>query len=220
MSERSDSGNTGGDSDDNSEAASSPAPLGIVAVLDACVLYPASLRDLFVTLAVNGLYLPKWTDTIHREWIENLLEQDAEQNDPPRLERARLERSRELMERACPRSRVTDYESLIETLTLPDADDRHVLAAAITGGAATIVTFNRRHFPASALTPYGIQPLSPDAFLCALYDAMPERFREAVQQILARLRNPPRTWEEHVDVLRDNGLPQLAVRLAATVTSD
>ena len=74
----------------------SPTPLGIVAVLDACVLYPASLRDMFVTLAVNGLYLPKWTDTIHAEWIENLLEQDAAQNAPPRLERARLERSRDL----------------------------------------------------------------------------------------------------------------------------
>ena len=103
---------------------------------------------------------------------------------------------------------------------MPDADDRHVLAAAITAGAATIVTFNRRHFPAARLSPYGIQALSPDAFLCAVYDATPERFREAVQQILARLRNPPRTWEGHVTVLRDNGLTQLAARLAATVVSD
>jgi hypothetical protein len=200
--------------------AAAPVLLGSVAVLDACVLYPASLRDLFVTLAVGGLYLPRWTDTIHTEWIENLLEQDAERNDPPRLERARLLRSRELMERACPRSRVTDYEPLIETLSLPDPYDRHVLAAAITCGASIIVTFNRRHFPASALAPHGIEALHPDAFLSALLAAAPERFRAAVQAILDRLKNPPRTWAEHVAVLRDNALPRLAARLAADESSE
>mgnify|MGYP006910489771 CR=1 FL=1 len=69
-----------------------------VAVVDANVLYPASLRDLFLTLATSGLYLPKWTDRIHEEWMENLLEEDRKRHDPPRLERARLERTRDLME--------------------------------------------------------------------------------------------------------------------------
>jgi len=85
------------------EPVASTAPLfAPTVVLDACVLYPASLRDLFVTLAVNGLYLPKWTDEIHAEWIENLLEHDRKQNDPPRLERTRLARVRDLMERSAP----------------------------------------------------------------------------------------------------------------------
>lgn len=189
------------------------ALLGCVAVLDACVLYPASLRDLFVTLAVNGLYLPKWTDTIHDEWIDNLLEKDQKQNHPPRLDRVRLIRSRDLMERACSRSRVTDYETIIETLSLPDAEDRHVLAAAIASEADTIVTFNLRDFPAAVLVPQGIQPLHPDTFLCGLFDQTPERFIVAVEQILSRLKNPPRTWDEHLAVLRSNGLPQIAVRL-------
>ena len=192
--------------------------LGAVAVLDACVLYPASLRDLFVTLAVNGLYLPKWTDTIHAEWIENLLERDQKQsqkqNHPPRLDRGRLMRSRDLMERACPRSLVTDYDSLISTLSLPDANDRHVLAAAIAAQADTIVTFNLSDFPASALGPQGVQALHPDIFLCRLFDQKPERFVNAIKEILERLKDPPRSWNEHMDILRNGGLPQLAARLS------
>ena len=37
------------------------------AVLDACVLYPAALRDFLMRLAVM-LYQPKWTEAIHEEY--------------------------------------------------------------------------------------------------------------------------------------------------------
>jgi predicted nucleic acid-binding protein len=37
---------------------------------------------------------------------------------------------------------VAGYEDLIEAIELPDTDDRHVLAAAIVGGADVIVTYN------------------------------------------------------------------------------
>ena len=197
-----------------SEEQAAVLPLVPVAVVDANVLYPASLRDLFLTLATSRLYLPKWTDKIHEEWMENLLDEDRKRHNPPRLERARLERTRDLMERASPRSRVTDNESLIPTLSLPDADDRHVLAAAIASGAPVIVTFNRRDFPRSTLADYGIRAVHPDDFLCGLYDDAPEQFRSAIGQILDRLKNPPRSWAEHIELLRDNRLPKLAARLA------
>jgi hypothetical protein len=41
---------------------------GFVAVYDACVLYPAPLRDLLMHLALSGLYHARWTERIHREW--------------------------------------------------------------------------------------------------------------------------------------------------------
>jgi hypothetical protein len=46
----------------------------LIAIYDSCVLYPAPLRDLLVRLARAGLFRARWTDTIHDEWIRNVLE--------------------------------------------------------------------------------------------------------------------------------------------------
>jgi hypothetical protein len=121
------------------------------AVLDACVLYSASLRDLFMHLAAGLVFQPKWTNQIHAEWIRSLLEQR------PDLERARLERTRELMNRWARDWHVPRYAALIPTLSLPDPKDRHVLAAAIAGQVALIVTFDLSHFPEATLAAHGIR---------------------------------------------------------------
>ena len=65
------------------------------------------------------------------------------------------------MDEATRDSLVTGYEPLIASLTLPDPDDRHVLAAAIAGRCDVIVTQNLKHFPDAALAPFEIeaQPL-------------------------------------------------------------
>lgn len=44
------------------------------AIFDACVLYPAPLRDLLVHLALTDLFRAKWTEAIHEEWIRSVLE--------------------------------------------------------------------------------------------------------------------------------------------------
>jgi predicted nucleic acid-binding protein len=105
-------------------------------VYDACLLYPASIRDLAVELARTGLLRAKWTTRIHAEWINALIRQR------PELDRARLERVAALMNSGVTDCLVTGFESLEAGLTeLPDPDDRHVLAAAIHSGAQEIVTF-------------------------------------------------------------------------------
>ena len=109
-------------------------------IFDACVLYPAPLRDILLRLATTGLFTAKWTDQIHDEWIRNAVKKRPELKD-------KLPRTRELMNRAVPDSLVTGYEFLIESLELPDSNDRHVLAAAIRSGAQAIVTFNLKDFP-------------------------------------------------------------------------
>ena len=116
-----------------------------VAVLDACVLYPAPLRDLLLRLALTDLFRARWTDRIHEEWIQSLLSKR------PDLSRERLQRTRGLMDRTVPDCLVTGFEELIETLVLPDPDDRHVLAAAIRSQAGVIVTYNIRDFPEEVL---------------------------------------------------------------------
>ena len=60
------------------------------------------------------------------------------------------------MDAAVPGAMVEDFEHRIPGLTLPDPDDRHVLAAAIEAEADVIVTFNTRDFPAPVVAQYGI----------------------------------------------------------------
>lgn len=138
-----------------------------VVLYNANVLYPFHLRNLLVQLGVNDIVEPRWTDMIHDEWIRNLAATGIAGRD-------RLLRTRDIMKRVLPGADVSGYESLIDGLSLHDPDDRHVLAAAITGGADIILTFNVRHFPASALDPFGIACREPDGFLCELYESDPE----------------------------------------------
>lgn len=100
-------------------------------VFDACVLYPAPLRDFLLRLSTTGLFAAKWTDHIHDEWIRNILKARPDLED-------KLSRTRDLMNRAVPDARITSYEVLTEKLVLPDANDRHVLAAAIRSGAQVL----------------------------------------------------------------------------------
>ncbi len=84
-----------------------------VALLDACVLYPAPIRDLLLNLADVELYTPKWTDQIHQEWTRNLL------LNRPELKATQLERTTQAMNKAFPDANVVRYEALIDSLTLP-----------------------------------------------------------------------------------------------------
>src|SRR5215813_13223617 len=123
----------------------------LTALFDACVLYPAPLRDLLMWLALTGLFNARWTDQIHDEWIRNVLA------DRPDLKAEQLERTRLLMNTKVRDCLVTGYDDLIERLTLPDPDDRHVLAAAIRAGADVIVTINLRDFPEPTLAQFSIE---------------------------------------------------------------
>lgn len=130
--------------------------MAYTALLDACVLYPAALRDLLMRLAVTDLYRAKWTSDIHDEWMRNLAARR------PDIPRERIGRIRELMDSHVRDSIVENYAPLIAGLALPDPKDCHVLAAAIKGRADVIVTFNLKDFPDEALAPYGIEAQHPD----------------------------------------------------------
>lgn len=138
-----------------------------VVLYDANLLYPFHLRNLFVQLGVNHLVAPRWTDAIHEEWIGNLVADG-------RATRERLLGTRDIMNRVLPEADVRGYEHRITGLTLPDAGDRHILAAAIEARAELILTFNLKHFPSEILKPFGLTARDPDAFLCDLHAADPE----------------------------------------------
>ncbi len=180
----------------------------LIVVYDACVLYPAPLRDLLMSLTQSGLFQARWTEQIHREWMENLL------RNSPHLTRERLERTRDKMNAAVRDCLVEDYEPLIETLDLPDADDRHVLAAAIASGASRIVTFNLKDFPLSRLQTYGVVAQHPDEWVSDLLQRDALRVCLAVAQQRARLRDPARTVEELLETFVLQGLPKSVERLS------
>ena len=171
-------------------------------IYDACVLYPAPLRDLLMWLALTDLYRARWSDGIHEEWTSNLLEQR------PDLTAAMLERTRSLMNQSVRDALVTGFERLIPTITLPDPDDRHVVAAAIHSGASLIVTFNLKDFPAEALRPYNLTAQHPDDFILDLLDLQPALVCQAVANQRRTLKNPPKTVDEYLDTLLKQGLTQ------------
>jgi hypothetical protein len=171
-----------------------------VAVYDACVLYPAPLRDLLIRLARTGLFRARWTDQIHNEWIRSV------HANRPDLSLDLLHRTKTLMNESVLDCLVTGYEGLANSVTLPDDGDRHVLAAAIRCQAGTIVTFNLKDFPREVLRPYGIEAQHPDDFISHQFDLSQVAVCSAVKEQRESLKNPPRTIEELLDTFLSLGL--------------
>ncbi|MBB5235554.1 PIN domain-containing protein [Deinococcus budaensis] len=181
---------------------------------DANVLYPSLLRDLLIRLAGADLVELRWSDEVQNEWIRNLLEHR------PDLSPAALERTRQRMEGAVSGARVTGYEPRVPTLSLPDPEDRHVLAAAITGEATHLLTFNLRDFPVSILQPYGITPVHPDAALLAWLQEWPHEVVAVVRRLSTALQRPPMSPQAVADGLVTLSLPVSAERLRFLLESD
>ncbi len=171
-----------------------------IVVLDACVLYPAALRSLMMWLAVHELMQPKWSEYIHDEWMRNVLK------DRPDLTREQLERTRRLMDEHGGDCLVTGYEEHIESLTLPDADDRHVLAAGIEAGADAIITWNLADFPKKVVRQHGIEVQTPDQIVCALIEGSIASVLAAMKDHRTSLKNPPKSPAEYLETLKQQGL--------------
>jgi hypothetical protein len=181
--------------------------MAFIVLYDACVLYPAPLRDLLVRIANTGIVRARWTDAILDECFRSILEQR------PDLKPEALKRTRELMKQAVPDCLVTGFETLIDGLSLPDKDDRHVLAAAVRAGAQTIVTFNLVDFPDDKLAPYGVEAKHPDDFVLDTIDLAPGVVAKVVSDQAGALKNPPRSVGELLDTLRAQGLVRSVARL-------
>lgn len=108
---------------------------------------------------------------------------------------------------------VTGYGPLVPTLTLPDPDDRHVLAAAIVGRCDVIVTQNLADFPEASLAPFGIEAQHPDDFLSNQLNLAPGLFCGAVRTVRGRLQNPPFSVEAYLETLSRQGLVATAAEL-------
>lgn len=181
--------------------------MAFIVIYDSCVLHPAPLRDFLVRLAACGVVRARWSTQILDECFDSILKVR------PDLKPKLLQRTRELMTHAVPDCMVAGFEPLIDGLKLPDPKDRHVLAAAVRSGAQAIVTFNLKDFPDASLKAYDVEALHPDDFVLATIDLSPAAVITALSEQAAALRNPPKTVQEVLDTLRDNGLVQSVARL-------
>lgn len=108
---------------------------------------------------------------------------------------------------------VEGYEPLINGLSLPDQDDRHVVAAAIKGQAESIITFNLKDFPAQELEPLGLTVIHPDEFLCDMFELDSSACVKAAQQQRSSLKKPPMMQEEFLACLQRQKLPSFVSKL-------
>lgn len=177
-----------------------------IVLFDACVLYPAPLRDFLLRLGQSGLFAPKWTEKIHEEWTSSLLKSRPELA-------SQIERTKTLMDRAIPDCLVTGYEGLIDRLGLPDPNDNHILAAAIRCAAQMIVTFNLRDFPEEILEKYGIEAMHPDAFVEHQLGLHQGVVISAAKKHRLALKNPTKSPEEYLTTLAGQGLVVTADKL-------
>jgi hypothetical protein len=175
----------------------------VTALYDASVLYPSLTRNLLIHLATSGLVAARWTEQIQDEWTRNLMQ------DRPELTPERLNRTRRLMDAAVPDALVDGYQELLESLSLPDPDDCHVLAAAIFGEVDVLVTWNLRHFP-QTLLPLGLDVISPDELVCRLLKLAGPDTRRAVEALRVSLKNPPYSWPGLLERFSQVGLVRTA----------
>ncbi len=183
-----------------------------VAVFDACILYPFHLRNIIVQAAVDRLVEARWTDEIHDEWIRNLAA------DAPTIPLERLQRTRRLMADALPGATVSGYQDLIPTVSLPDPDDRHVVAAAIAAGASVILTWNLRDFSAAELEKRGLRRQTPDAFLADLYDKVPDLTVGSLANARRNLSKTRVSAAAFIDILANQKLAGLTARFKKHLT--
>jgi len=158
-------------------------------------------------LALTDIFRARWSQRVHEEWIQALLRNRSD------FTRFQLERTRNLMNSHVHDALVEDFEHLIDGLTLPDPNDRHVLAAAIKSHSNFIVTNNLKDFPSNVLSSFDIEALHPDVFVLRLFDISAQDVVSAASEQRHSLKNPPKTALEYLATLERQGLTGTVARL-------
>jgi hypothetical protein len=182
--------------------------------LDACVLFPTVMREMLLGAAAAGGFRPVWSARILEEWARATRRLPEGAETVARGEIAAL-RAR------WPEAQVAEDPDLEATLALPDPADRHVLAAAITGGAEVLLTLNRADFPTRTLARHGLLLREPDGFLAELH-AEGLDLGAVAAEVQARAERASGRPQLVRTLLKRAGLPRLGKALggARTVSSN
>lgn len=168
------------------------------AFLDACVLVPITPVDTLLRLANTGAFQPIWSQRVIDE------AQYAIQFIHPDINVDKIHSRFDSMNIAFENALITGWESLENTIHLPDLNDRHVVAAAVTGKADAIITENTKDFPESALRPYGLKAVRLDDFLLRNFKRNPETTYQLILEQRQAMTNPLVSLEELIHTLEKN----------------
>ncbi|MHB1488572.1 MAG: PIN domain-containing protein [Acidimicrobiales bacterium] len=180
-------------------------------VLDACVLVPVALADTLMRLAEADLYRPVWSAQILAEATDAIVEIH------PEIPPERVQHRFAAMDDASEDARVEGWEHLEHAVTVPDPDDRHVVAAAVGGRADAIVTANVGDYPTDVLGPIGIEVIHPDDFLLDQLDLAPRIVLSVLREQAAHTRNPVLTPVDLIARLARCGVPAFADELGRMI---
>ncbi len=168
-----------------------------------------------LNLAKVGLFQVRWSPDVLDEMERNMANRAKARDPKAAAKGARWARSE--MERAFPDALVDPqaYTPLIEVVR-NDAKDRHVLAAAIVARANVIITFNTKHFPQEACSPYGVEVLDPDRFLVHQLGLAPELVLDTLKELSFKRRPPMDTLNGILQVL-EKRTPEFSAAARALV---
>ena len=179
------------------------------ALLDANVLVPVSLTDTILRAAERELFLPRWSADVLDEARRAL--RRIRPDVPATRLRARFQAMNDRFPEAC----VTGHEGLLKSITLPDPNDRHVVAAAVVGRADVIVTRDLKHFPDDSLAPWALEAVDPDTFLRDMLDLFPDAMIRVIVDQAADLRCPPQGVNDVLTSLQRAGVTGFVADLRA-----
>ncbi|ORW10106.1 PIN domain-containing protein [Mycobacterium kyorinense] len=165
------------------------------AFLDTSVLWPSLQRDFLLSLAIEGLYRPLWSIQILAELEFHETQKLMIRGEQPAAATARARHLIDQMTTAFDDAVVENWEPYDGSFHLPDPNDEHVAAAAVVGGAGTIVTDNLRDFPAAKI-PAHIKVVSPAEFAADTVSVSPDLALRAVKTMASRYTAPPLTTAE------------------------
>lgn len=172
------------------------------ALLDTCVLWPSLQRDFLLSMAIEALYRPLWSEAILEELHLHEQYKLIDRGSEPEAALAAADHLLGNIRTAFDDAVVTGWEPLDGIFGLPDFDDEHVVAAAVVGGAGVIVTDNLKHFP-PALVPAHIQVLSAREFAANTAEVDPERAARALREMSRRRTRARQTPRELLQLLKD-----------------
>jgi predicted nucleic acid-binding protein len=181
------------------------------ALLDACTVVPIVRADTLLRIAEREMYCPKWSDRIIEE------ARRAIEKIHPGISTEKIAKRFNDMNKVFDEALVNGWESLVPTIELPDPDDRHVVAAAILGGAQLIITDNIKDFPADALEPFGIEAVTADDFLLDQLDLNRRIVLNVIEEQAKFTSNPHLEPQDLIARLEQAGVPRFADEVRRTL---